>query len=58
VVDLDVLTRRLDALLGYLQALEPFVKVSRDDFIAQMDTHHLAERYLHLATESMLDSAK
>ncbi len=30
---------------------------NRDEFSAEPDTHHLAERYLHLAVESALDIA-
>jgi len=57
MVEADVLRRRIDALLDYLNRLEPFGAVDRTKFIAERDVHHLAERYLHLATESALDIA-
>jgi uncharacterized protein YutE (UPF0331/DUF86 family) len=57
VVDADILRRRLDALRGYLARLERFKTVDRGEFSAEPDTHHLAERYLHLAVESALDIA-
>jgi uncharacterized protein YutE (UPF0331/DUF86 family) len=37
--------------------LEEFRAIDRDRFVADPDTHHLAERYLHLAVESALDIA-
>lgn len=55
MVDRDVLRRRIDALLGYLERLERFSAIEREQFVADPDTHHLAERYLHLAMESVLD---
>ena len=57
MVSADILRRRLDAMLGYLDRLERFRQIARDDFVANADTHHLAERYLHLAVESALDIA-
>jgi uncharacterized protein YutE (UPF0331/DUF86 family) len=57
VVDAEILRRRLDALLGYLDRLERFRAFDRDEFVADSDTHHLAERFLHLAMESVLDIA-
>jgi hypothetical protein len=57
VVDADILRRGLDALRGYLARLERFKTVDRGEFSAEPDTHHLAERYLHLAVESALDIA-
>ncbi|HEX5661330.1 MAG TPA: DUF86 domain-containing protein, partial [Polyangiales bacterium] len=57
VVDAIVLRRRLDALLGYLDRLERFRAIERATFITDSDTHHLAERFLHLAMESVLDIA-
>lgn len=57
MVDADVLRRRIDALLDYLERLERFRQVKRTDFITDSDTHHLAERYLHLAVEAALDIA-
>jgi uncharacterized protein YutE (UPF0331/DUF86 family) len=57
LVDADVLRRRIDALLEYLQRLERFRSVERSRFVSEPDVHHLAERYLHLAIEAALDSA-
>lgn len=57
MVDADVLRRRLDALTGYLARLERFRSLPREKFVADPDVHHLAERYLHLAIESVLDMA-
>ena len=57
MVDAAVLRRRIDALLQYLGRLEGFRQVERDAFVAEPDTHQLAERYLHLAIEAALDIA-
>ena len=57
MVDVEILRRRIDALLGYLSRLERFAAVDKPVFVADPDTHHLAERYLHLAVESALDIA-
>ena len=57
MVDAEILRRRLDVLLAYLERLERFSAVDRAEFIATPDTHHLAERYLHLAVEAALDIA-
>jgi hypothetical protein len=52
MVNADILRRRLDAMLGYLDRLARFQQIAREEFVADADTHHLAERYLHLAVES------
>ncbi len=57
VVDRDVLSSRLDALETYLAELRTFRTRSRDEFVREPSLHHLAERYLHLACESVLDIA-
>lgn len=57
MVDAEILRRRLDALLAYLQRLERFREIDRATFVGDPDTHHLAERYLHLAMECVLDTA-
>lgn len=49
--------RRLDALEGYLLELRSFRSVSREEFLKKPSIHHLAERYLHLACESVLNGA-
>jgi uncharacterized protein YutE (UPF0331/DUF86 family) len=58
VVDQSVLVSRLSTLEGYLAKLRTFSTFSRDDFLADEDVHHLAERYLHLACECVLDIAQ
>lgn len=57
MVDADILRRRVDALLRYLKRLDRFATIDRESFLADQDTHQLAERYLHLAVESALDIA-
>jgi len=57
VVDAEILRRRIDALLAYVDRLEAFGSHDRERFVADTDEHHLAERYLHLAVESALDIA-
>ncbi|MFW6050239.1 MAG: type VII toxin-antitoxin system HepT family RNase toxin [Myxococcota bacterium] len=44
-------------MLGYVSRIERFRDVDRSRFVADPDTHHLAERYLQLAVESALDIA-
>jgi uncharacterized protein YutE (UPF0331/DUF86 family) len=58
VVDRDALSSRLDALAGYLAELRSFQSVRREDFVSEPALHHLAERFLHLACESVLDIAQ
>ena len=43
---------------SYLAELRPFRDVSRERFTSEPALHHLAERYLHLACESVLDIAQ
>jgi uncharacterized protein YutE (UPF0331/DUF86 family) len=57
VVDRDTLSSRLDALETYLAELRAFLTGSREEFVRERSLHHLAERYLHLACESVLDIA-
>jgi uncharacterized protein YutE (UPF0331/DUF86 family) len=45
-------------LEGYLAELRSFQSVSREDFVREPALHHLAERFLHLACESVLDIAQ
>jgi len=58
VVDRRKLSSRLSALEGYLTELRSFRGVSREQFIREPALHHLAERYLHLACEAVLDIAQ
>jgi uncharacterized protein YutE (UPF0331/DUF86 family) len=57
VVDREKLSSRLDALEGYLAELRSFRGTSREEFIREPALHHLAERYLELACECVLDIA-
>lgn len=55
MVDQEIFLRRLEALRGYLTKLEPFKKTTCGEFVAQPAIHDLAERYLHLMMECVLD---
>lgn len=57
MVDRDALSSRLGALAGYLAELRGFRTVSKESFVREGALHHLAERYLHLATECSIDIA-
>lgn len=57
MVDRDALSKRLDALETYLAELEGFREIDRERFVREPALHHLAERYLHLACETVLDTA-
>jgi uncharacterized protein YutE (UPF0331/DUF86 family) len=43
--------------LQYVARLSRFSELERSRFVADPDTYHLAERYLHLAMEAALDIA-
>ena len=57
MVDREKLSSRLDALEGYLAELRSFRGTSSEEFIREPALHHLAERYLELACECVLDVA-
>lgn len=57
MVDREKLSLRLDALESYLAELRTFGEVSREEFVREPAIHHLAERFLHLACECVLDIA-
>lgn len=57
MVDQRKLSSRLDALETYLVELRPFREFSHDEFARNSKLHHLAERFLHLACEAVLDIA-
>jgi len=57
VLDAETLRLRIEALLEYLVRVDRFKEIGRDRFVNDADTHHLAERYLQLATEAALDIA-
>jgi uncharacterized protein YutE (UPF0331/DUF86 family) len=48
----------LSALDTYVAELRTFQRLSREEFVREPALHHLAERYLHLACESVLDIAQ
>jgi uncharacterized protein YutE (UPF0331/DUF86 family) len=58
VVDQRKLSSRLSALESYLVELRSFRAYSREQFVREPALHHLAERYLHLACEAVLDIAQ
>lgn len=55
MVDRETYSRRLDGLHGYLEKLRAFRGTSEAEFRASPALHDLAERYLHLAMECVLD---
>lgn len=57
MVDAPALSSRLSALAGYLAELRTFREIGEERFVAEPGLHHLAERYLHLACETVLDIA-
>lgn len=58
MVDQHVLFSRLNALEEYLVELRAFARWSREEFLNDPHRHHLAERFLHLACECVLDLAQ
>ena len=58
MVDQHVLSSRLSALDEYLVELRAFTRWSREEYLRDPHRHHLAERFLHLASESVLDMAQ
>jgi uncharacterized protein YutE (UPF0331/DUF86 family) len=57
VVDQEKLSSRLNALESYLAELRSFRGTTREELVREPALHHLAERYLHLACECVLDIA-
>ena len=55
MVDREIFSRRLAALRGYLEKLRAFQRTSEQEFRSTPALHDLAERYLHLAVECLLD---
>lgn len=55
MVDTEIFLRRLDALRGYLSKVRAFQSTARDEFVREDAMHDLAERYVHLMMESVLD---
>ena len=57
MVDTEILSRRLDALNGYLKRLRSLGRATESDYLADPDIHDLGARYLHLAMEATIDIA-
>ena len=57
MVDREIFSRRLAALRGYLDKLRAFRATTEQEFLTSPAIHDLAERYLHLAMECVLDLA-
>ena len=57
MVDRQKLSNRLNALEDYLTEIRALAALPREKFIREPSFHHLAERYLHLACEAVLDMA-
>ena len=57
MVDREIFSRRLAALRGYLDKLRAFRATTEQEFRGSPAIHDLAERYLHLAMECVLDLA-
>jgi len=55
MVDREVFSRRLAALRNYLEKLRAFQPTNEQEFRSTAALHDLAERYLHLAMECVLD---
>ena len=55
MVDREIFSRRLAGLHGYLEKLRAFQHTSEQEFRSSPALHDLAERYLHLAVECVLD---
>ena len=55
MVDREIFSRRLATLRGYLEKLRAFQPTSEEEFRRSPAIHDLAERYLHLAMECVLD---
>ena len=57
MVDREIYSRRLDALDTYLARARRLGEIDEAEFVATPSIHDLAERYLHLAAEAVLDLA-
>lgn len=53
--DPESASRRLAMLMQYRKEVTPFSQMDEADFVAARAKHHLAERYLHLVAEGILD---
>ena len=57
MVDVEIFSRRLDALDVYLDRLRRLGEASEAEYLAEPGIHDLAARYLHLAVEAAIDLA-
>lgn len=57
MVDTEILSRRLDALNGYLKRLRSLGRATESDYLEDPDIHDLGARHLHLAMEATIDIA-
>lgn len=57
MVDVEIFSRRLDALDSYLERLQQLGEASEREYLAEPGIHDLAARYLHLAVEAAIDLA-
>lgn len=55
MVSREVLQSRLNALEDYLTKLRAFRKFKKQEFLKNAALHDLAERYLHLMAECLID---
>lgn len=55
MVDRETLERRLRVLEDLERKLSGFTSIPEDEFVAEDPIHDLAERYLHLAVECLID---
>lgn len=57
MVDVEIFSRRLDALESYLGRLRSLGEAAEPEYLAEPGIHDLAARYLHLAIEASIDVA-
>lgn len=57
MIDRDALSSRLSALENFIAELHEFRRYPREQYAREPALHHLAERFLHLACECVLDIA-
>jgi len=55
MVDVEIFSRRLDALDGYLHRLRSLAEASEAEYVAEPSIHDLSARYLHLVVEAAID---
>ena len=57
MVDVEVVSRKLGALRGYVDSLEAATDITWERYRDEERTRAFVERYLHLATEAVIDLA-